>query len=399
MLHATGSWMVRSKRLHGCVRAVCVVGGLATALGTLAGCSLGLGLAGAALGGPRERLGSLPYPSTFSLWSTAEPDRLGTHISEHIPFAGMQEASRGTVYTCKAGFIDVAHLREAADWTRYAHDEVLAALREGKTSVRFADHFHGEYEVDLAVPAGWAKLTPADRGVEEARAARLAGQRIAYLAMTWHEIATWFGDRTIPFIPEDRSSFTYDDVIAHVVGVRLGGDALALVAVGDAEDFDAAMTTVLDSEMRRLGACSSEETEAAANAVEGRWWKGEQCMKRQVSIGLEEQVVTPWLVPGFGPCAGEPAEPQRLTWEEPATLRRVAGVITDVRMRSPAYSTKLGLPSGAGPAPDRPQNFVYEGGSDPNAAGWLAAKTVMRVAMNVVRNSMRESLGVDFDRP
>lgn len=367
-------------------------------LGSVLGAGLSAGLhRGLTAEGPRDRVGSLPFPGDGSLWETADAERLGTHVSERFSALALGETGRGTIYTCKAGFIDLAHLRGAADWTRFAHDEVLAAIRAGRTTVRFADHFHGEYEVDLVIPAGWERLSPADREVEEQRAARRAGQRIAYLAMSWHEVATWFGDRTIAFIPEDRSAFTYDDVIAHVIGVRLGGEALAAMAVGEESDFDLALTDALHHELRRLGALSEEETAAAAERVEGRWWNGEQCMKRQVAIGLDEQAVTPWLVPGFGPCAGQEPEPQVLTWERTPSKSDAAVVVADVRMRAPAFTTKIGLPSGAGPAPDRDRDHSYAEAAD--SQGWLAAKTVMRVAMDAVKASMRESLGVDFDQP
>ncbi|MDP3432015.1 MAG: DUF4056 domain-containing protein [Bacteroidota bacterium] len=42
----------------------------------------------------------------------------------------------------------------------------------------------------------------------------LAG-KIAYDLSVWHEIATWFGASTIPFVPERYSSFSVEDVYSN----------------------------------------------------------------------------------------------------------------------------------------------------------------------------------------
>lgn len=355
---------------------------------------------GCSMGGPKERLGSLPFPGALTLWDAADVHHLGTHVSETGGFDGLAESSRGTVYTCKAGFVDIAHVRESADWTRFAYEGILAALRRGEREARFSDHYQGEYRVAISIPAAWSRYTPEARRSEEERAARIAGQRVAYLAMTWHEAATWFGERVIPFISEDRSAFTYDDTTAHVIGVRLGGEAILLLERGEAASFDQAMTTVLDRELARIDGRTPEETYVAAIAVEGRWWRDENCIKRQLATGLDEAVLTPWIIDWPAAdvtfCPGAAAEPQRLAWEDKATLRSLSAVLGPVQMRSEAYAESLGLePGHATAGPPCGDGLVPA----VDAEGWVECHDFMRRTLAVVRVTMRERLGDGFDRP
>lgn len=355
----------------------------------------GVACVGCSGGGPKTRLGSLPFPGVLSLWDTADPQDLGEHVSEVGSANALAESSRGTVYTCKAGFVDLAHLRESADWTRYAYEHILRAFEERSEWATFRDDYHAEYRVALRIPETWSRFTAEARRSEAERAARVAAQRIAYLAMTWHEVATWFGDRIIIFIPEDRSSFTYDDMVAHVIGVRLGGDALAMVSRGEAATFDEAMTIALGREMLRLDAKGKDETYLAARAVEGRWWEGESCTKRQVATGLDGGVLAPWVVPGLDACAGVSAEPQRLSWEDPATLRSLAHVLGTVEMRSVHFAEDLGLAPGA----VRPSAAFSGQRPQVSSEGWVAANDFMRRSTEVVHDSMEGEFGTGFDRP
>ena len=73
-----------------------------SALAVIGGCDMAEG--------PRPRLGSFFGSPTGMKFPN--PEKLGSH---HLKF-GMNEKI-GMVYTCRAGFIDLGHLREAADRT------------------------------------------------------------------------------------------------------------------------------------------------------------------------------------------------------------------------------------------------------------------------------------------
>ena len=97
-----------------------------------------------------------------------------------------------------------------------------------------------------------------------------AGEWLAYLMLTWHEFAQWFGDRSVFFASEKHSAFTWDDVGSHVIGIRVGDRAMR----DRTRPFDAAATAALEAELRDVGAVRPEQTDEAARAVEGRWWAG-----------------------------------------------------------------------------------------------------------------------------
>ena len=97
--------------------------------GMVCGAVLGAACAGgcaSSAGAPRMRLGSLPFPGVFSLYEEANPDDMGVHCAgTTLARIGQKgERERGTLYTRRAGFIDVSHMRESIDWVRsvsYTH--------------------------------------------------------------------------------------------------------------------------------------------------------------------------------------------------------------------------------------------------------------------------------------
>ncbi|HSC70057.1 MAG TPA: DUF4056 domain-containing protein, partial [Candidatus Methylomirabilis sp.] len=85
---------------------------------------------------PRIRLGSTPFPGLLSLYAAADPRDLGMHRYEPWweRLVDPDETSWGNLYTCRAGFLDLGHLREYVDWARYIHDRAGEVLRGGGES-------------------------------------------------------------------------------------------------------------------------------------------------------------------------------------------------------------------------------------------------------------------------
>jgi hypothetical protein len=262
-------------------------------------------------GAPRSRLGALPFPGTTTLYATADPQRLGTHRYSGVPrlFAA-GEASRGIVYTARAGFLDVAHLRITIDQVRYCTRGLRRSIAERKGGVRLSGPNHSVFHVSLQYPDDWATLPSAERDALTAEWSLRAGQRVAYLMVTWHELITWFGYRNVFLVDERRSSFLHDDVMSHVIGLRVAERAIR-AAGPSADGFadDDAVTAALKAELSELGAAPPACTDEAARRVENVWWSDGEPLKRQPDVGLESGVVRPWLVPGLA-CAPSPAEPE-----------------------------------------------------------------------------------------
>jgi hypothetical protein len=251
---------------------------------------------------PRMRYGSLPFPGRFTLYKAAGPADLGVHRSgPWIDRLGeADETSGGILYTARAGFLDLAHMREYIDWGKFVHDRALECIRTGEASFEF-DWSGGRFVVEVT-PAARAG-TDRDR---EARAALLA-QRLVVALGTWHEAATWHGYRTYPGISEQRSAFTWDDTTSHVVASRVVGRALE----AGGPDWDGAVTAVLAAELEDLGAVDAQTSLHAVELIRGVWWTGseEQApepLRRDFDTGLWTGHKTPWLVAELSQSPPEP---------------------------------------------------------------------------------------------
>ncbi len=256
---------------------------------------------------PRDRLGALPFPGMMTLYTPADPADLGRHRYASWPrLIGEDERERGIIYTTRAGFLDLAHVRIAIDHTRFCTRAVRVAIDAGRTEVALPGPDQSVFHVALDYAPGWPGLSAREREQAAAAAARQVGQRVAYLMLTWHEVTTWFGYRTF-FLDESRSAFAYDDSVSHLVGMRVAERAMA----DGARPFDEAVTAELAAELRRLGAVKPEQTDQAARAVEGVWWAGEQPLKRHADVYAGEcagDVLRPWLVARLPFAAGAVAE-------------------------------------------------------------------------------------------
>jgi hypothetical protein len=100
----------------------------------------------------------------------------------------------------------------------------------------------------------------------------------------------------VPGLSEQRSAFTWDDTMSHVIGLRVAGRALRDMS-GAA--FDEAVTRDLREDLIDLGACSPQQTRAAVAAVDGVWYARGAPLKRQLDIGLSDDTIRPWLVHGL----------------------------------------------------------------------------------------------------
>jgi len=268
---------------------------------------------------PRDRLGALPYPGPMTLYESADPAALGQHRYESKPrWFHTDETEHGIIYTTRAGFVDLAHMRITIDLARYCTEHVRRAIRNGASSVPLETLEGSVFFVNLHFPDNWPPRAddPRELAIADEVAIR-TGQRIAYRMMVWHEFITWFGYRSVAFLDESPSAFTYDDTMSHVIGLRVAGRALRDKSPG--RSYDEAVTLALNDELANLGAVSPAETDRAADAVERTWWTLSGTSTRNLAIGLDDDPIRPWLVPGFDPDHTAPA-----AFELPS-LKNVAG--------------------------------------------------------------------------
>jgi hypothetical protein len=209
-------------------------------------------------------------------------EKIGPHH-----YMGDSDEGNGIIYTKRGGFIDMAHLRDQADWTAYLY--LLINLSKGKDTIEYSmGKEGGEKILKLMVPLNTDSL---DIMI-------LAG-RIAYDLSIWHEIATGFGESSVPLISERFSSFSIEDAYSNLLGAKLGMKALKSEL-----PYDEAMTTIISNTMDSLGVVQTEaETYTALEDVRNIWWTREArlpsnkiTLKRLIKVYPD---ITPMLVPGW----------------------------------------------------------------------------------------------------
>lgn len=264
------------------------------------------------IGRPRPRVGRYAT-ATIGGATFLDPNRLGSHGY----YNSLLERT-GIVYTCRAGHIDLAHVRKSADWTAYVAERTFALMQKGETQLRLVLSDPVHYTMTIHYPCDWDErpLEERDRLAREASIA--LGQYISFLGSTWHEIITWFGYRNVPIYPEFPSSFSWEDSFSDLLGTHLGSRALR-----DTEhSFDKAMTLILDAELEKLGAQSKAVAAQASRQVEGRWYSPGflflvEMKKRNLDIGLDDGAITPWIVPSLDACPNAEAQPYAVPTLEP----------------------------------------------------------------------------------
>jgi hypothetical protein len=236
-------------------------------------------------GSPRLRFGAF-FGSPFGMKFT-EPANLGRHSYEFT-----LDETNGMVYTCRGGFIDIAHVREAADRTAYLQKLIYKNLIRGKKKFSFQVVEPSRYQVSLSYP-----IMAKDASIE-------LGQYLAHTSLIWHEIITWYGFASSGIFPDTISAFSPEDPYSDILGTRLAVQALR----DEQQKYDQAMTVLISEALQELGAQPAYVAQEAEQQIEGKWYSGGfyffvHMKKRNLNVGLKQDLITPWLVPGICPDA------------------------------------------------------------------------------------------------
>lgn len=251
---------------------------------------------------PRIRPGS--YASSTAGVHFLDPGDLGSHGYRYN-----WSEKNGIVYTCRAGHVDIAHVRKAADWTGFLAVTTFESLKGGATEFSFKLIEPSRYFVKLTYPENWEHLAAKDREQIAHDVSIGLGQYSAYVAATWHEILTWFGYRPKGFQSEFPSAFSWEDMFSNLLGTHI-----AVSALKDAErDFSEAVTLALERELKNLGAKPAQTARRAAEKVRGLWFSQPLfftvMQRRNFDVGLSDGLVMPWLVPSLPECEAAQARP------------------------------------------------------------------------------------------
>jgi hypothetical protein len=259
----------------------------------LSGCSFSV------LGKPRPRMGS--YATSTLGTNFIDSTNLGTHCYEDSLFE-----NNGIVYTCRGGHIDIAHLRIAADYTRYLCNKTLKCLMDNKTELTFGLNVEpSTFFVRFTYPENWGSLPPEEKEKAAREVALELGQYFAFTMTTWHEVLTYYGYKCMAILPEEPSAFSWEDIYSNLLGTRLSARAIEDKDRG----YNEAMTRLIKEELDALQIQSAKTAHDVSEKMRGTWFEGFVLIdmkKRNLDIGTDDGFVTPSLVPGV---CGNP-EPQ-----------------------------------------------------------------------------------------
>ena len=253
-------------------------------------------------GKPRLRMGAF-WGSPFGM-EFPEPGKLGKHSYEFT-----LNETNGMLYTCKGGFIDVGHVRESADRTEYLIKIAYQNLVRGNKIFSFQIVEPSKYWVTLLYPENWDNYSVQEKRAIANEVSISLGQYLAHTTLIWHEIVTWYGFATAGIFPDTISAFSPEDTYSDLLGTRL-----AVQTVHDkSRQYDEAMTELFARALQELEVQPAHIAHEAAKRIEGKWYTGGfyflvHMKKRNLDVGLDDNYITPWLVPGICPDA----EPQSL---------------------------------------------------------------------------------------
>ncbi len=207
-------------------------------------------------------------------------DDLGEHH-----YMGNKREGTGTIYTNRGGFIDIGHVRDQIDWTRYLYTTILNSRGKGEVILQLGKEA-GRKNLYLNVP----------EQLDRSDCMLLAG-KITYDLSLWHEISTWFGASAIPLIPEKFSSFSVEDVYSNLLGIHIGMKTLYSEL-----PFNDAATKLIGSTLDSLDVVkTAKETYDAYDAVHNKWYTNKKRIPRtNVTLRRDPDVLNssrPWIVP------------------------------------------------------------------------------------------------------
>lgn len=249
----------------------------------------------------KVQIGFVPIVG-YQVDNVVDPKSLGQHkydaslmsLENHLSDGFVSSEQNGLTYTCRGGFIDVAHVRDYADWTAYLTHQIEGML-----------DFGGIVELPEEGGRRFFEVTPVDPQLLATAGRRNIAVSLAqWLALQlsiWHETATWYGWSSSSVFSEVASAFSPEDLYSNLLGIQIAGALLRANAAESEDEFNQNMDSLLGQVLARLGAVSNDLTREAAQSVDGIWWDSSArlpsnrlVLHRNLEIGPE---LTPWLVP------------------------------------------------------------------------------------------------------
>ena len=249
----------------------------------------------------RVRLGQMPIP-WLKVGRVLNPEDLGPHrydgataaIDDERENAFPWGESNGLVYTCHAGFLDTAHIREQVDWVAFFISQLDRNLATGT-------------EIDLT-PEGAERrliLQPIPPELIEAygrdQVIVSIAQWLAYQGSVWHEIAQWYGWSLVNLYPELLSGFSPEDPVSNAIGIDLLSGANVEEILSSEKTYNDHVDQLIQIALEELGPVPSAVGERAVRAVDQVWWDSEARLPDNALVRRRyldtDTTLEAWLLP------------------------------------------------------------------------------------------------------
>lgn len=237
----------------------------------------------------KAKVGPVPVP-IYELGNMLGPKDIGPHGYNK---GDLTREHNGLLYTCRGGFIDLAHVRDNLDRTLYLTMEIVRAL-PGKLSLELWEE--GTMRRVRLKPLPEGLMTREGRW---ATATAIASY-VNYQLSIWHEVVTWYGWQSVPGFDERVSGFSPEDMYSNALGGNLAVGIILNRETRSRDQYDESADAWIAEALRRLGVVEKAQAQAAMKAVDGLWWDSKQRvpdMKLVTRRNLEiEPPLSAWIV-------------------------------------------------------------------------------------------------------
>ncbi|WIV88021.1 DUF4056 domain-containing protein [Proteus appendicitidis] len=215
----------------------------------------------------------IPVPF-YRIDNIVEASKLGSHryndsfLLGTAAVLGIGSERSGLVYSHKGGFLDIAHIRDTADYTYYLFSHIYPNLGQ-------------EWTLTLSDELAQRKIhfnafTPPKNEAQRYTLSAYLAARLGYRLAIWHEIAQWYGFRSVPGFSEGISAFSPEDLYSNLIGARL---SLTLILNGyttSLEQYNQSMQGIIPSALYQLEAQPRQLTQQWFDVIDGQWWDSQQ---------------------------------------------------------------------------------------------------------------------------
>lgn len=245
-----------------------------------------------------ELLG-VPVPF-YHAENVADADQLGDHVYNNSELSGitnlmgMSSENLGLLYTRRAGFIDIAHIRDTADNTLFLFSQIWPRLGE-------------EWQLELGTELTSRRIqfrafTPPKSEQQRYILATFLAARLAYQMAVWHEIAQWYGYQSVFGFSEQVSAFSPEDLYSNMIGAKLSATLILSGRATSLDQYNSSMMAALPQVLHQLGAVNQTETRLQFDYVDGTWWDSKRYLPQKFLLLLRDYQTgnerKPMMVPG-----------------------------------------------------------------------------------------------------